>query len=336
MSQKAISAKPAGLKKKGPTFNQWLNRQKHKVKQAPFWKNVLLNIFLLILFTGLVYVLIYPVIYIVSTSLKSQADMLDSTTVWVPKHPSLSNYPAAFEAIDYLAGLKNTLIIAVTTTVLQTITCSFIGYGFARFKFKEKNLIFALVILTLIIPVQTIVLPQYLQYRTFDIFGIFTAITGGPINLVNTFVPLILPSFFGVGLKSGLFIYLFRQFYRGMPKELEEAGYIDGCGPFRTYMRIMWPNATAPMVSVILLSFVWHWNDVFEPDMYLESANRTLAVRLVNITSAITGSSEVTNLTYVIPTKYAGCGLFILPLIIVYLVGQRYFVEGMERAGIVG
>jgi multiple sugar transport system permease protein len=120
-----------------------------------------------------------------------------------------------------------------------------------------------------------------------------------------------------------------------MPVELEEAGYIDGCGTVRTYLSIMVPNAVPSFTTVGLLSFVWHWNEVFSQAQYMNN-NPTLSMRLVGIVGYITKSAQVTDLSYVVPTKYAGVALVILPLIAIYLAGQKFFVEGVERSGIVG
>ncbi|MDR1687758.1 MAG: carbohydrate ABC transporter permease [Clostridiales bacterium] len=306
-----------------------------KLTNSRTYKKLFYRLFFIMLFCGIGYILIYPLIYIFTTAVKSPADMLDTTTVWIAKKPTYTNFLDAWGYIEYIKSLINTVMIAVSVTVLNLAVCSTIGYGFARFKFRERGLIFALVVFTIIVPPQVIGLPQYIYFLQFDIFGIFKNTLGGTINFNNTLAPFILPAVFGQGLKSGLFIYIFRQFYRGMPVELEEAGYIDGCGTFKTYLRIMVPSATPAFTTVGLLSFVWHWNEVFNQAQYMTN-NPTLSMRLVGIVGYITKSSQVTDLSYVVPTKYAGVALVILPLIIVYLIGQKFFVEGIERSGIVG
>ncbi|MCL2004339.1 MAG: carbohydrate ABC transporter permease [Oscillospiraceae bacterium] len=299
-------------------------------------RKLLYGLFFAMLFCGIGYVLIYPLIYIFATAVKSTGDMLDTTTIWIAKQPTVQNFPDAWGFMEYPAALIQTLKIAGGVTLLNLIFCSTIGYGFARFKFRERGLLFALVVFTLIVPPQVITLPQYIFFVRFDIFGIVGALTGGrTINFNNSPWPFLLPALFGQGLKSGLFIYIFRQFYRGMPVELEEAGYIDGCGTIRTYLRIMLPNAVPAFVTVGLLSFVWHWNDVFGQTQYLMQAP-TLSMRLVGINGLITRSAQVSDLSYLVPTRYAGVALVILPLIVIYLIGQRFFVQSVERSGIVG
>jgi multiple sugar transport system permease protein len=298
-------------------------------------KKILFDLFFAMLFCGIGYVLIYPLIYIFTTAIKSTADMLDTTTVWIAKKPTLTNFPDAWGYIDYTASLFNTLKVALGVTVFNMAVCSTIGYGFARFRFRERGLLFALVVFTLIVPPQVILLPHYLSLQKFDFFGVISLIMGGTLKLTDSPMAIILPALFGQGLKSGLFIYIFRQFYRGMPMELEEAGYIDGCGVARTYLSVMLPNAAPGFVTVGLLSFVWHWNDVFGQSQYLDNMP-TLSMKLVQIQNLITKSSAVTDLSYATPTKYAGVALVIIPLLIVYLAGQKFFVQSVERSGIVG
>lgn len=289
------------------------------------------------MFLGLIFILLYPVIYIFTTSIKSEADMFDPTTIWVPKEPTFQTYKDAFVAMDYIQAIKNSLMISGIPTIFQLISCSFIGYGFSRLKFKERNLIFAVVMLTMIIPQQIIVVPQIMMYKNFDFFGLIKLFGGKQINLLNSYFPFILPAIFGVGLKSGLFIYLFRQFYQGMPKELEDAAYVDGCTPFRAFIKIMFPNTVPVIVTVCLFSFVWYWNDVFGPTLFLTDLNKyPSSLRMVNIIGMITKNAQISDLTYLIPTKYAGISLLILPLILVYVFGQKYFVANMDRSGIVG
>lgn len=308
-----------------------------KLGTNSYRKHLIFSLMRTVLFLGLIFILLYPVLFILTTSIKSVDDMFDPTTIWVPKVPTIQTYKDAFGAMKYWEGLKNSVLISGVPMLLQLISCSIIGYGFARLKFKESKIIFAFVLLTMIIPQQITITPQIIQYKNFDIFGLFKLIGGKPLNLLDSYVPFILPAILGGGIKSGLFIYLFRQFYRGMPKELEEAAYVDGCTPWKAYLRIMFPNAVPVIVTVCLFSFVWHWNDVFGPTMFLTDATKyPLSLRMVNIVGIITQNSQIADLTYVIPTKYAGIALTILPLLIIYSFGQKHFVENLDRSGIVG
>lgn len=300
--------------------------QKAKYRNSLFWKNTLWSVARWILLIGIMYVLIYPLLFSFATSIKSTADMLDPTSIWVAKHPTLSNYVDAFKKIGYMQGFKNTLTIAVPASIMQVLTCSFVAYGFARFKFAEKGLLFALVLFTLVVPAQTIAVPQYLMFKD--------------LGMLDTYSPFLLPTLFGLGLKGGLFIYIFRQFFRGLPKELEDAAYIDGCGAFKTYFTVMLPNAKPAILTVFLFSFVWHWNDIFGPTIFLQKGTlTTLAMKLTNITTYLMGDREVGEMidsTTVLPSKNAGILLVILPVLILYGIAQKQFIEGVERSGIVG
>jgi multiple sugar transport system permease protein len=212
-----------------------------------------------------------------------------------------------------------------------------IGYGLARFKFKERELIFALILFTLIVPPQVLLIPLYVFYQRFDILGIIRLIKGEPLNLLNSYYPIILPTILGGGLRSGLFIYIFRQFFKGMSKELEEAAYVDGASPFQTYLRIFIPNSIPAIVTVFLFSVVWHWNDVFEPSVFIGDFDKyTLSLNLANIRSIITGGTQIFDPLLILPPQYAGAILVILPMLIFYIFTQRFFVESVERTGIIG
>lgn len=295
----------------------------HAYRQRSYWRRKLTSLLMWVMLIGLMYVMIYPLLFIVSTSLKTYDDMINPTTVWIARRPAFSNYVEAFNALEYLKVFKNTLTIALSASLLQVISCALAGYGFARFQFREKGILFGLMVFLLIVPQQVISLPQFIMYKN--------------AGMLNTYLPMILPAAFGQGLKSGFFIYIYRQFFRGIPKELEDAAYIDGCGFFRTFVNIMLPNAIPAVTTVFLFSFVWHFNDIFMTTMFTTDPNlQTLPMRLVNIMSYLFEPGVMRDLVRYVPIKYAGVFLTILPMLITYLVGQRYFVESVERSGIVG
>jgi multiple sugar transport system permease protein len=297
----------------------------------------MVNILKIILFVGLSYVLLRPVLFMLSTALKSREDLIDPTVVWIPKHPTLENFLLAFKSLNYFNAFKNSLITSIIPALFNVIACSMIGYGLARFKFKERELIFALILFTLIVPPQVLLIPLYVFYQRFDILGIIRLIKGEPLNLLNSYYPIILPTILGGGLRSGLFIYIFRQFFSGMSKELEEAAYVDGASPFQTYLRIFIPNSIPAIVTVFLFSVVWHWNDVFEPSVFIGDFDKyTLSLNLANIRSIITGGTQIFDPLLILPPQYAGAILVILPMLIFYIFTQRFFVESVERTGIIG
>lgn len=290
---------------------------------------------------GICFVILYPLLIMVSYTFMGRADILDPTVVWIPKNFSLDYVNFAKDLLDLPESLYSTMVIGVGTALLQVIFCSLIGYGFARFKFKGKFLIFGLVIFTIVVPPQSIILPLYMNYRFFDVFGLiglFSGITGvESLNLIDTYWTFYLPAIFGVGLKSGLYIYIFKQFYMSMPKELEEAGTIDGCSALGTYHRIMLPNAIPSFVVVILLSVVTNWNDTFLSVMFFNN-NMPLAVKLTQISGTL---GDMMRSGTILPEEIrvvllAGCFIFIIPLLAFYVIMQRYLIESVERAGIVG
>ena len=305
--------------------------------------NLIWRIFRFFLLAGVCFVLLFPLLYMLSTAFRPAAEINDPSVIWIPKHLTLENFKISAEAINYKQSLSNTARVGVVSSILQIISCLVIGYGFARFKFKEKKLIFSMLLFTIIVPPQTIILSLFLNFRFFDFFGILSLqrlFTDDikTLNLINTPWTFYLPSIFGMGIRSGLFIYIYRQFFRGMPKELEYAARIDGCGVFATFIKIMVPNSVPAILTVFLFSIVWHWNDYYLSAMYF-SSNFPLSVSLSQIRSGLQiagAGSEYSSPDLLRTYLQAGCLLTILPVLILYMVTQRYFTESIERTGIVG
>lgn len=311
-------------------------------------KNLILKImwiaFRSVILTGVSFIILYPLIYMLSITFRSAADMVDPSVVWLPKHLELNALIDSFKAMDYPRSLWNSVYLGLVSSFLQVVSCAIVGYGFARFNFAGKNIFFALAIFTIIVPPSVVYIPTYLSYKWFDFFGIGSLVglfTGSPVtvNLIDTPWALYIPAIFGVGIRSGLFIYIFRQFYRGLPKELEDAAYIDGSGLVKTFVRIIIPNARAAILTVFLFSMVWYWNDYFFTTMYFTNT-RTVSTSLSMLSTLLMlqeGMSGIINDVYLISTRLqAGCLLTILPLLIIYIFLQRYFTEGIERTGLVG
>lgn len=306
---------------------------------------IIWKIFRFLLLVGICYIFLFPVIYMLSVAVRGPDTVNDPSVVWIPREFSLDSIKTAIDILEYPRAITTTLIIALVSTVGSVISCSLAGYGFARFKFKEKNIAFALVMLTIIVPPQTTIVSSFVNYRNFDCFGIlklvhliFPSVDAG-INLINTPWTFILPAFFGAGLRAGLFIYIFRQFFAGMPKDLEEAAMIDGCGALRTFVQVMLPLAKSAFITVLLFSFVWHWNDYVQAAMYFND-NQPISVMLNQMQSLLQDAklfNVVTNTPDEIRTYLqAGCLLTILPPLVLYIFTQRFFTESIERTGIVG
>ena len=302
------------------------------------------KVFRFFLLCGLCFVLLYPLLYMLSISFRSMKDIYDPSVIWVSKHWTLDNFKEVIEVMDYKRALLTSLEINVVSSLIQVVICAVVGYGFARFEFKCKGLLFALVVLTVIVPPQLISTPLYIYFKGFDFFGIGSLvglITGTPLtkNLLNTSWVFFLPAIFGQGIKSGLFIFIFRQFFGGMPRELEDAAQIDGCSFFGCFWRIMIPNVRSGMLVVVVLSLVWYWNDYFLGSMFI-SNHRTVMMELVNLPSGLRMfggyESAATDPLKIITHMQAGSLLAIAPVLGFYILIQRFFIQGVERSGIVG
>ena len=290
----------------------------------------------------LAYQLLYPVLYMISASIKDPLDSYDPSVIWIPKNFSATGFIDAFKSMKYLDALKGSLEISLGCAVLDVMSCALAGYGFARFKFPFKNLLFACVILTLMVPMQTIILPYYMNMRYFDPLGLVSAINAAfdktfTINLVGKNIAFYLPSLFGSGIRSGLYIYIFRQFFEGMDKALEESAQIDGCGPLRTFLSIMLPNARNSIVTVFLFSFVWHFNEYYLTKQLLGTNRRTLIVALSSLRidlAALIGGQTAFDPIRIQTRIQAGCLLAIIPMFLLYIFAQRKLADSIEHIGI--
>jgi multiple sugar transport system permease protein len=179
-------------------------------------------------------------------------------------------------------------------------------------------------------------LPLYQHFRNWDVMGILNAALGHKINLLSTEAPMILLTLFGCGLRSGLYIYIFRQFFRGLPKEIEEAAFIDGAGMWYTYFRIMLVNAIPSVITVMVFSMVWQYNDMFYSALFSMPTKHNIMFRLSTIQATISFVDNVKDPMISRLCVYSGIVLVIIPILLIYLILQKYFMEGVERSGIVG
>ena len=278
---------------------------------------------------GLGFVILYPLIYMISCTFRESGEMYDPTVMWIPRHPTLKVLRETVDAMDFWNTLSNTLLLNIGCSIVQVFSCAITGYGFARFSFRGKKLLFGIVILMILVPTQIISLPLFFQFRFFGIRGVYTT------NLLDTMWTMYLPAMTANGIRSGLMILIFRQFFRGLPREIEDAAYIDGCGPFMTFVRVMIPNALSAFLTVFLFSVVWYWNDYYISTMYFHKI-KTVSTSLYNLDSILFGSeSAQMTAREKIVWKQAGCLISIAPLLLMYTFLQKYFTEGIERSGLV-
>lgn len=305
--------------------------------------NFLSTLMRIVFLCGFCYVILYPVLLMISRGFMDRVDLVDNEVILVPKHFTLENFRVAAMLLDYGKSLKNTALLTVGCTICSVTTCLFTGYAFGRFDFPGKKLLFGIVLFTVVVPPQLIMIPLYMRFKGFDVAGIIKSLSGEPANLLNTFWPFIILSLTGMGIKSGIFIYLFRQFFSGMPKELEEAAMVDGANTFTVFYRVMLPNAKTIIVTVVLFSLVWQYNDIVYSQLFL-TTERVLSMQYVNLerfTASVLeylgfAAGDVQVGLYTPLVQSAGALMILGPLLIMFLILQKHFVESVERSGIVG
>ncbi len=297
----------------------------YKRRLLGFGGGLLRTVFLL----GVGYVTLYPLLLMISTSFMSVSDTLDATVVWLPSGLNWFNFQKAFELMRYGEALKNTVKLVIPCVLLQVCSCVFIAYGFARFKLPGLSVLFGLLLFNIIVPTNCYITPVYVLMTE--------------LKLINTPWQFYLQALLGVGVRSALYIFIIRQFYRTMPKELEEAACIDGCNPIQTFLRIMVPNIRPAILTVSVLSLVWYYNDFSMMGMLL-NGNYPLSVVITSVGSTLdsnmqylTGQAISADLKILRASILAAaCLIVVLPITAVYALVQRHFTEGIERTGIVG
>lgn len=285
---------------------------------------------------GISYIVLNPLISIISKAFFSESDVYNTIVFLIPQNGTVKNFALAMLRMDYWKTLGYSLLYIGTLTCIQLFICSIVGYGFARFEFPFKKLLFGCVILTIVIPSYTIMLPLYIHFRNFNPLHLFSLIGIGPQNWLTTVKPIYLMTILGCGLRSGLFIYIFIQFFRGIPKELEEAAFVDGAGAFRTFFTIMLTNAIPSLITVTVFSLVWQYNDSFYSGLYGIKSDYLISVKLASLTGTINSLDKIVNPEIQQLYLDAGIILMVMPIVIIYVVLQRKFIEGVERSGIVG
>ena len=299
-------------------------------------KAFLMGLFRFLIILGVCYVIMGPVFGIVANSFFSNKDAYNPMVYLIPQNPTLERYQMSIQILNYVPTMLKSLLYSFSLMLMQIFTCSMVGYGFARFKFPLKKLLFGCVVVMIVIPTHTIMLPLYMTFRNFDPLGLVTAIKGSPMNLMGTPVPMVLMTILGCGLRSGLYIYIFNQFFRGLPKEIEEAALVDGAGTWYTYFFIMLRNAMPSVITVAVFSLVWQYNDTFYAKLFHLPQSMSIGTRISSLVANIANQYQIMDKT--IQTLYldAGIVLMMIPVVLIYVLLQKQFIEGVERSGIVG
>lgn len=306
--------------------------------------SIVISILRYTFFLSFSFVLLYPFLYMFVRSIMGFLDTYDITVVWIPKSIYFGNYANAIKVFDFWKSLMNTIVYELVSAFLEVCSCAVAAYGLSRYKFVGKKILSVLMILNILVPSMMLITTSYVNFSNFDFLGIFSIlskITGKKIvlNLIDTPAVFYLPSILGVGLKGGLFVYIYSQFFKSFPKELEEAASIDGAGHWKTFLRIVVPSSGSAAITVILFALVWHWNDYYLAQMYIGN-HPTLSMVLNNFSTNTVASKLGIDIALgqrlEVPIMLAGCLLYLLPLIVIYLFIQKKFINSITTSGIVG
>jgi multiple sugar transport system permease protein len=320
-------------------------RLKEKFKASNTWIKFCVAVMRFVLMLGVSFVILYPFVARIAGSFMTKEDVIDATVSLIPKHPTLAIYKAIIVENHYFDALLNTLLLALGCALVQMLISCLVGYGLAKFRFKGNKMVMALVVITMVIPHGALQLSILKHFTAFDLAtvqswgypGIIELINGSPLELSNTFAPMFILSVFGLAFKNGLYIYLLRQFFKGVPDELEESAYVDGSGTFRTFFQIILPLSIPMMITVFLFAFSWQWTDEFYTGLFFQSTiNKVYLMPDVYQVPASLNVNYAGTALYKNVVQNTGGLMIIAPLIIVYLFGQKYLVQGIERSGLVG
>lgn len=322
------------------TLSQNRNIKKVRKKTTSF----IVSTFRLLFLISIGYIILFPVFSALSSAIKTEAALFDVNLYWIPKDVTADNFTNAYKLLDVPNTFTRTLTLNVVSAIIEVATCAITAYGFARFNFKLKKPLQALLILSILIPMQFYIVSMFINYKHLDfmgIFGLLNDLTGVDIrpNILNTNFTFYLPSLFAVGLRSGIIIYIYQQFFIGLPKELEEAAWIDGAGPIKTFLKIAVPSSSVVILVNVVFSMIWHYNDYYLSVMFFDS-DYPIAVQLSQLPTILSGNRLFNSLTITTATKnsiiMAGCLIFIIPMLVFYLCVQNKFVKSIDRIGITG
>lgn len=326
-------------KKQFYEFKDSFNEPSKLMRRRRITKKLITSIFRFVLLFGLSFVILFPTIQQILMGLRAPEDVNNPAVIWIPLKWSIENFKVASIVLDYPKAVLSTAIYSFISMILQIASTALAGYAFSRLKFKGSNILFIGVILTIIIPPQALSLAQYLYFVD--------------LKLVGSELSIYLISGLGMGIRSGIFIYIFRSFFQGLPKELEESAQIDGAGVFRTFWSVMLPNARGAIVTVGLFAFVWQWNDTYFAKLFDVSRESfpLLTMRLMSVAEninsmrarftytglvSVIGNDVFSNELFLALIINVSALLMMLPLLIMYLFVQKQFIESIERTGIVG
>jgi len=287
------------------------------------------KLFLYVILIGISFIFLYPVLKMTVTSFMSLEDLIDPTVNWVPSVMMLENYTKAAQVLNFKNSLWDSILVSLVPTVFSVLSSALIGYGFSQYEFPGKKIWFAAVVLVFLVPTILLSIPTYVLYNS--------------LGLLKSLKAYMYPAMLGFGLRQPVFIFIFYQFFNGIPHELSEAAEVDGANAFQTFIKIAVPLAIPAFIITTLYSFVWYWNETNLAISYFQGEYTTLQIAVsqfenmyrelfpggnVGMDSASQAFNE--------GVLFAGTMLSILPLLVLYAFTQKWFVESADRAGIAG
>lgn len=290
--------------------------------------SILKKVIMYALLISIGFVFLYPFLYMFINSFMSPEDLMNPAVSWIPTKIYFENYVKAFETLEFGKSFWNSLYISLIAAVLQTVVAAVTGYGLARFNVKLKGIIFILILATFVLPVETLLIPRYVMFNNY--------------NMLNSPLPLWLSALTGQGLKSAVFILVFQQVFNGYPISLDEAAELDGAGKYKVFYKIALPIAKPAIVLTMLFSFVWYWNETRQSGLYFGEVIKTLPMKLGSFAAsyadlyASAGAGTDAAMSINEAVTLAGTMLSCLPILIMFIVLQKQFVESIEKSGITG
>ncbi len=255
---------------------------------------------------------LFPFLWMISTSFKVTSEIYKMPPSLLPEHPTVENFVEGWKGADFGLYFRNSLFVTILATVGTVLSSSFVAYGFARFHSRTSGFLFNILLATLMLPTQVTLIPQYLMFNN--------------LGMINTYFPLILPSWLGGGAFN---IFLFIQFFRSLPKELDEAAKIDGANSFQVFLRILRPSVKPVMLAVLVMALVYNWNDFFSPLIYLnDNVKFTIAIGL----QFFKGSQGNVQMGQMMAMSLVA----LLPVLVIFATCQKYFIQGIKMSGLKG
>ena len=268
---------------------------------------------ILVLAFGLV--MIYPLLWMIFSSFKESSTIFITATKLIPEKFVLDNYITGwkgFAKVSFATFFKNSLFISIVATVGTVLSSAIVAYGFSRCRFRGRGLLFAAMLATMMLPAQVLMIPQYLWFQK--------------LGWVNTYLPLIVPYWFAT---QGFFVYLMKNFIDGIPRELDEAAKIDGCSYYTIFTRIIFPLLTPAMITGLIFSFMWRWDDYLGPLLYVNTTERYPASLALKMFADPSSSSDY-------GAMFAMATLSVVPAMVIFFTLQKYLVEGISTSGLKG